>query len=164
MDLIGIEPMTSSMPWKRAPSCATGPLLSILSVEALRVNHRRRRRAAARLILHALPANLPSFSQTPPPLIFPISRCRHLPYSLRSRRLRHRTDRCAPYTVPVLFLVGAELDLSKIQERRTTALAITLGSVVLPFPLGSGLAAVLFPRFGTPNTSRIGCTLFVASP
>ena len=26
MDLIGIEPMTSSMPWKRAPSCATGPL------------------------------------------------------------------------------------------------------------------------------------------
>ena len=25
MDLIGIEPMTSSMPWKRAPSCATGP-------------------------------------------------------------------------------------------------------------------------------------------
>ena len=35
VDLIGIEPMTSSMPWKRAPSCATGPLLgrtvSILS-------------------------------------------------------------------------------------------------------------------------------------
>jgi hypothetical protein len=27
VDLIGIEPMTSSMPWKRAPSCATGPLL-----------------------------------------------------------------------------------------------------------------------------------------
>ena len=35
VDLIGIEPMTSSMPWKRAPSCATGPLsgrtLSILA-------------------------------------------------------------------------------------------------------------------------------------
>ena len=26
MDLAGIEPATSSMPWKRAPSCATGPL------------------------------------------------------------------------------------------------------------------------------------------
>ena len=26
VDLIGIEPMTSSMPWKRAPNCATGPL------------------------------------------------------------------------------------------------------------------------------------------
>ena len=25
VDLIGIEPMTSSMPWKRAPNCATGP-------------------------------------------------------------------------------------------------------------------------------------------
>src|SRR5580693_8528592 len=27
VDLTGIEPVTSSMPWKRAPSCATGPLL-----------------------------------------------------------------------------------------------------------------------------------------
>ena len=26
MDLVGIEPTTSFMPWKRAPSCATGPL------------------------------------------------------------------------------------------------------------------------------------------
>ena len=28
VDLAGIEPATSSMPWKRAPSCATGPLFS----------------------------------------------------------------------------------------------------------------------------------------
>ncbi len=27
VDLAGIEPATSSMPWKRAPSCATGPLV-----------------------------------------------------------------------------------------------------------------------------------------
>ena len=45
MDLIGIEPMTSSMPWKRAPSCATGPLAegynsSIVSAGAGFVNHR----------------------------------------------------------------------------------------------------------------------------
>jgi hypothetical protein len=26
VDLAGIEPATSSMPWKRAPSCATGPV------------------------------------------------------------------------------------------------------------------------------------------
>ena len=43
VDLIGIEPMTSSMPWKRAPSCATGPHkegcnFSILSVRAQFVN------------------------------------------------------------------------------------------------------------------------------
>ena len=25
VDLVGLEPTTSSMPWKRAPSCATGP-------------------------------------------------------------------------------------------------------------------------------------------
>ena len=25
VDLVGIEPTTSSMPWKRAPNCATGP-------------------------------------------------------------------------------------------------------------------------------------------
>ena len=27
VDLVGFEPTTSSMPWKRAPNCATGPLL-----------------------------------------------------------------------------------------------------------------------------------------
>jgi hypothetical protein len=31
VDLVGIEPTTSSMPWKRAPSCATGPRVAILS-------------------------------------------------------------------------------------------------------------------------------------
>jgi hypothetical protein len=25
VDLVGFEPTTSSMPWKRAPNCATGP-------------------------------------------------------------------------------------------------------------------------------------------
>jgi hypothetical protein len=31
VDLVGIEPTTSSMPWKRAPSCATGPHWFILA-------------------------------------------------------------------------------------------------------------------------------------
>jgi hypothetical protein len=26
VDLDGFEPSTSSMPWKRAPNCATGPI------------------------------------------------------------------------------------------------------------------------------------------
>ena len=46
VDLIGIEPMTSSMPWKRAPSCATGPLLGkdlpILADAREQVNRRRK--------------------------------------------------------------------------------------------------------------------------
>ena len=29
VDLVGIEPTTSSMPWKRAPSCATGPHMNL---------------------------------------------------------------------------------------------------------------------------------------
>ena len=32
VDLIGIEPMTSSMPWKRAPSCATGPHAALVQL------------------------------------------------------------------------------------------------------------------------------------
>jgi hypothetical protein len=46
VDLIGIEPMTSSMPWKRAPSCATGPLFGrdspILSDAELQVKRSSR--------------------------------------------------------------------------------------------------------------------------
>ena len=37
MDLVGIEPTTSSMPWKRAPSCATGPRLENGNAKARRI-------------------------------------------------------------------------------------------------------------------------------
>ncbi len=52
VDLVGIEPTTSSMPWKRAPSCATGPtccegqLLLFNSRLALRLRQTRLRRPA----------------------------------------------------------------------------------------------------------------------
>jgi hypothetical protein len=32
VDLKGFEPLTSSMPWKRAPNCATGPLMTALQL------------------------------------------------------------------------------------------------------------------------------------
>jgi hypothetical protein len=35
VDLVGIEPTTSSMPWKRAPSCATGPLFEDTTILVL---------------------------------------------------------------------------------------------------------------------------------
>jgi len=60
-----------------------------------------------------------------------------------------------------LFVIGAELDLSKIQQNRSATLAITFGSVALPFLCGLGLAYALFPHFGLPNASRLGFTLFV---
>ena len=34
VDLVGIEPTTSSMPWKRAPSCATGPLIDCIAEDS----------------------------------------------------------------------------------------------------------------------------------
>jgi hypothetical protein len=34
VDLVGFEPTTSSMPWKRAPNCATGPLAEDISIFA----------------------------------------------------------------------------------------------------------------------------------
>ena len=43
VDLVGIEPTTSSMPWKRAPSCATGPLVQERNspIIATRLSHFR---------------------------------------------------------------------------------------------------------------------------
>ena len=40
MDLVGFEPTTSSMPWKRAPNCATGPLTARLASVILRCSGR----------------------------------------------------------------------------------------------------------------------------
>src|SRR5947208_1790371 len=36
VDLDGFEPSTSSMPWKRAPNCATGPLVFVLTISYAR--------------------------------------------------------------------------------------------------------------------------------
>ena len=44
VDLVGIEPTTSSMPWKRAPSCATGPLEGTLLSDADDLDYFRRLR------------------------------------------------------------------------------------------------------------------------
>ena len=48
VDLVGIEPTTSSMPWKRAPSCATGPLFEGHNYElSVADNYRYSRRPRA---------------------------------------------------------------------------------------------------------------------
>ena len=39
MDLVGFEPTTSSMPWKRAPNCATGPLSNAADAAQVGSNH-----------------------------------------------------------------------------------------------------------------------------
>ena len=38
VDLKGFEPLTSSMPWKRAPNCATGPHRKVIHIIAFRTS------------------------------------------------------------------------------------------------------------------------------
>jgi Kef-type K+ transport system membrane component KefB len=60
-----------------------------------------------------------------------------------------------------LFLIGAELDLTAARHNRGASLAITIGSIALPFALGAALSPFLLTRFGTPHASRLGFLLFV---
>jgi len=60
-----------------------------------------------------------------------------------------------------LFLIGAELDLTAARQNRGASLAITIGSIALPFALGAAISPFLLTRFGTPNALPIGFLLFV---
>jgi Kef-type K+ transport system membrane component KefB len=59
-----------------------------------------------------------------------------------------------------LFLIGAELDLSAARQNRGASLAITIGSIALPFALGAAISPLLFTRFGTQRASYLGFLLF----
>jgi hypothetical protein len=43
VDLKGFEPLTSSMPWKRAPNCATGPRMRAYRHENITATYRKYR-------------------------------------------------------------------------------------------------------------------------
>jgi Kef-type K+ transport system membrane component KefB len=60
-----------------------------------------------------------------------------------------------------LFLIGAELDLTVARQDRRASLAITIGSIALPFALGAAISPFLLTRFGTPHASHLGFLLFV---
>jgi Kef-type K+ transport system membrane component KefB len=59
-----------------------------------------------------------------------------------------------------LFLIGAELDLTTARQNRGASLAITTGSIALPFALGAAISPFLLTRFGTQHVSRLGFVLF----
>jgi Kef-type K+ transport system membrane component KefB len=59
-----------------------------------------------------------------------------------------------------LFLIGAELDLTTARQNRGASLAITTGSIALPFALGAAISPFLLTRFGTQHASRLGFVLF----
>ena len=44
-----------------------------------------------------------------------------------------------------MFIIGLELDLSLVRGRERVASVISVGSIALPFALGLGLAALIFP-------------------
>ncbi|HXU04774.1 MAG TPA: cation:proton antiporter [Polyangia bacterium] len=56
-----------------------------------------------------------------------------------------------------MFLVGVELDLSRIRGRVHSTVVISHASIVAPFLLGSGLALLLYPRF---SNSSVPFTVF----
>ncbi len=60
-----------------------------------------------------------------------------------------------------LFLIGAELDPNAARHNRGASLAITIGSIALPFAFGAAISPLLLTRFGTPNASRLRFLLFV---
>ena len=60
-----------------------------------------------------------------------------------------------------LFHIGADLDLSAARQNRGASLAITLGSIALPFALGAALSPFLLIRFGTQHASPLAFLFFV---
>jgi Kef-type K+ transport system membrane component KefB len=60
-----------------------------------------------------------------------------------------------------LFLIGAELDLTAARQNRGASLAITIGSIALPFALGAAISPFLLTRFGTQHASHLAFLLFV---
>lgn len=60
-----------------------------------------------------------------------------------------------------LFLIGAELDLSQIKKHRSATLAITIGSIALPFVFGLFVAPLLTKHFATGNVD-ISFNIFIA--
>lgn len=58
-----------------------------------------------------------------------------------------------------MFLIGMELDLSKLRGQGPKAVAISQASIFLPIALGALLSVWLYPRLGA-GVDRLGFTLF----
>ena len=64
--------------------------------------------------------------------------------------------------VMFMFLIGLELDLSKLRGHGHKAVVISHASILAPILLGAGLAVWLYPRFGL-GVGRLGFTLFLGA-
>jgi Kef-type K+ transport system membrane component KefB len=61
-----------------------------------------------------------------------------------------------------MFLIGLELDLTKLRGNGHKALVISPASIIAPMLLGALLALWLYPRFGG-DADRLGFTLFIGA-
>lgn len=61
-----------------------------------------------------------------------------------------------------MFLIGLELDLSKLRGEGRKAIVISQASIVVPIGLGALLAVWMYPRFGE-GVDRLGFTLFLGA-
>lgn len=64
--------------------------------------------------------------------------------------------------VTFMFLIGLDLDLTKLRGHGHKAVIISQGSIWLPIALGGLLAVWLHPRFGN-GADRLGFTLFLGA-
>lgn len=60
-----------------------------------------------------------------------------------------------------MFLVGLELDLSRLRGSRRALLAISHASIVVPFVCGAALALLLYPRYAAAGVDFTVFALFV---
>lgn len=60
-----------------------------------------------------------------------------------------------------MFIVGMELDISKIRNKAHDAVMISHASIIIPFFLGVWLAYFLFTRFAPANVSFLSFALFM---
>jgi len=60
-----------------------------------------------------------------------------------------------------MFVVGLEFDPSSLRKRAAPFIVVSQVSIVLPFALGCGLAALLYPAFGPPGVPLIAFALFM---
>lgn len=62
-----------------------------------------------------------------------------------------------------MFMVGLELDTTKLRRLGHTAIVISHTSILVPFILGALLAFYLYPRLADPGTSFTGFLLFMGA-
>jgi Kef-type K+ transport system membrane component KefB len=60
-----------------------------------------------------------------------------------------------------MFIIGMELDLSKLKNKAQDAVVISHASIVFPYLLGMSLAYFIYPHFAPANVSFLAFSLFM---